>query len=130
MSIRLYDSKLGGEEIHKYVFIVEKFSKLGSELYSKPFHFGGHQWKIQANLKDKRHFGVFLRWLGGGELTKGVKCKLNFTLGKSRDFQRNVDSTKEICSVSTLLLRRLAEFSRSFGRIVIISTVFKDQVKQ
>ena len=80
MSIRLYDSKLEENGLHIYVFIVEKCSKIGSELYSKPFHFSGHRWKIQAGIKEK-HFGVFLRWLGGGELTKGVKCKVNFTLG-------------------------------------------------
>ena len=80
MSIRLYDSKLEENGLHIYVFIVEKFSSIGSEIYSKPFHFSGHRWKIQAGIKDK-HFGLFLRWLGGGELTKGVKCKVNFTLG-------------------------------------------------
>ena len=80
MSIRLYDSKLEENGLHIYVFIVEKCSKIGSELYSKPFHFSGHRWKIQAGIKEK-HFGVFLRWLVGGELTKGVKCKVNFTLG-------------------------------------------------
>ena len=80
MSIRLYDSQLEKDGLHIYVFIVEKCSKLGSELYSKPFHFAGHRWQIQAGIREK-HFGVFLRWLGGRELTKGVKCKVNFTLG-------------------------------------------------
>lgn len=80
MSIRLYDSKLEENGLHIYVFILEKFSSIGSEIYSKPFHFAGHRWKLQAGIKEK-HFGVFLRWLGGGELTKGVKCKVNFTLG-------------------------------------------------
>ena len=79
MSIRLYDSKLTERGLHTYVFIVEKFSFLGSEQYSRPFHFGGHRWKLQAGIKEK-YFGVFLRWLGGGALVKGVKCKLNFTL--------------------------------------------------
>ena len=80
MSIRLHDSKLNGEGLHTYVFIVEKFSSLGAELYSKPFHFNGHRWQLQAGIKDK-YFGVFLRWLGGGSIVKGVKCKVNFTLG-------------------------------------------------
>ena len=80
MSIRLYNSKLEGNGLHIYVFIIEKFSSVGSEIYSKPFHFAGHRWKIQAGIKEK-HFGLFFRWLGGGELTKGVKCKVNFTLG-------------------------------------------------
>lgn len=80
MSIRLYDSKLEEDGLRTYVFIVEKFSSIGSEIYSKPFHFAGHRWKIQAGVKEK-HLGAFLRWLGGGEHTKGVKCKVNFTLG-------------------------------------------------
>lgn len=79
-TIRLYDSKPEQNGLHLYVFILEKFASVGSEVYSKPFHFGGHRWKIQAGIKDK-YFGLFLRWLGGGEFTKGVRCKLNFTLG-------------------------------------------------
>ena len=91
MSIRLYDSKLEENGLHTYVFLVEKFSSVGSEIYSRPFHFGGHRWKIQARVKGK-HFGVFLRWLGGGELCKGVKCKLNFTLGvlNKREISRSI----------------------------------------
>lgn len=81
MSIRLYDSNLEEKGLHIYVFILEKFTSLRSEIYSKPFHCDGHRWKLQAGIKEKYYFGVFLRWLGGGELTNGVKCKMQFTLG-------------------------------------------------
>ena len=125
MSIRLYDSKLEVDGLHTYVFIVEKFSSIGSEIYSKPFHFAGHRWKIQVGIKEK-HFGAFLRWLGGGELTKGVKCKVNFTLG--------VQNKKEIARSIRRgnLADKADEFTKSgcgigWGKLVSMEELLSDK---
>ena len=104
---------------------MEKFLSIGSEIYSKPFHFTVHRWKIQVGIKEK-HFGAFLRWLGGGELTKGVKCIVNFTLG--------VQNKKEIARSIRRgnLADKADEFTKSgcgigWGKLVSMEELLSDK---
>lgn len=91
MALRLHNTRLLDEGICCFNFIFEEFSRVGDNVYSKPFYFAGCRWRLQGGVKGGQ-FGVFLRWLGGGEYTDKTKCKISFSVEviNNRDPSRSV----------------------------------------
>lgn len=62
-----------------FSFVFEDFPSIGASVYSKPFFFASSKWRLQGGIKGGK-FGVFLRWLGGGQHTDKVKSKVRCTV--------------------------------------------------
>lgn len=78
MALRLHNTRILEDNIGCFSFIFEDFPEIGANVYSKPFFFSGCRWRLQGVVKGGQ-FGVFLRWLGSGQFTDKVKCKMNFS---------------------------------------------------
>lgn len=91
MALRLHNTRLLDDGICYFNFIFEDFSSVGENVYSRPFFFGGSRWRLQGGVKGGQ-FGIFLRWLGGGDYTDKVKCKISFSVEiiNNRDPSRSV----------------------------------------
>jgi len=76
MALRLHYSKILEHNVQCFTFVVEEFSSVGESVFSKTFTFSGHRWRLQSGVKGG-HLGVFLRWYGGGEHTRKLKCKVS-----------------------------------------------------
>lgn len=79
MALRLHNTRLVDGGICCFNFIFEEFSSIGEKVYSRPFFFAGSRWRLQGGVKGGQ-FGVFLRWLGGGQHTDKVKCNIRFSV--------------------------------------------------
>ena len=80
MALRLHDVAVLEDNIQLSTFVIEEFSDVGESVFSKPFFYAGHRWRLQSCVRGG-HFGLFLRWYGGGSLAAKVKCRINFTTG-------------------------------------------------
>lgn len=91
MALRLHNTRILEDDTCCFTFIFEDFPNIGASVYSKPFFFAGSRWRLQGGIKGGQ-FGVFLRWLGGGQFTDKVKCKIGFSLevNNNRDPSRSV----------------------------------------
>ena len=78
MALRLHNTAVLEDNVQLFTFIIEEFSDVGESVFSKPFFFAGHRWRLQGGVRGE-HFGAFLRWNGGGALTAKVKCRINFS---------------------------------------------------
>ncbi|XP_068677758.1 uncharacterized protein [Montipora foliosa] len=79
MALRLHNTRRLDDNTTCFSFIFEDFSSIGASVYSKPFNFAASRWRLQGGIKGGK-FGVFLRWLGGGQYNDKVKCKIRCTL--------------------------------------------------
>lgn len=91
MALRLHNTRILVDNTCCFNFIFENFLSIGANVYSKPFFFAGYRWRLQGGIKGGQ-FGVFLRWLGGGQYTDKVKCKIRFSVEiiNHRDPSRSV----------------------------------------
>lgn len=91
MALRLHNTRLLEDNTCCFSFIFEDFPSIGDNAYSKPFFFAGYRWRLQGGIKGGQ-FGLFLRWLGGGQYTDKIKCKIQFTVEmiNHRDPSRSV----------------------------------------
>lgn len=108
MALRLHYSKILEHNVQCFTFVIEEFSNVGESVFSKHFTFSGHRWRLQSGVKGG-NLGVFLRWFGGGENTRKVKCKISLEVS----VLNNADLSKSITVGS---LEDEDEFPRSgFG---------------
>ena len=91
MALRLHNARIADGGFHCFTFIVEQFSNVSDAVFSKPFFFGGHRWRLQGGVKEGQ-FGVFLRWMGGGEYSANTKCTIKFGL----EIQNVLDPSKSV----------------------------------
>lgn len=75
MALRLHYTKILEHNVQCFTFVIEEFSSAGESLFSKVLSFSGHRWRLQSGIKGGS-LGVFLRWYGGGEQNRKVKCKV------------------------------------------------------
>lgn len=79
MALRLHNTRILEDNTCCFNFIFEDFSNIGECVYSKPFAFAGYRWRFQGGIKGGQ-FNVFLRWLGGGQFTEKLTCKIRFSV--------------------------------------------------
>lgn len=79
MALRLHNTRILEDDVQALTFIIEEFSDVGEAVFSKPFTFSGHRWRLQSGVKGG-HLGVFLRWLGGGEQNRKMRCKIRVSI--------------------------------------------------
>ncbi|EDO37689.1 predicted protein [Nematostella vectensis] len=108
MALRLHQTRILDDESHGFTFILEEFLDVGESVFSKPFFFSGHRWRLQSGIKGGQ-LGVYLRWLGGGDFTQKTKCKIGIMV----DVLNNRDPAN---SIHVGDIEEVDEFPRSsFG---------------
>ena len=121
MALRLHNTRIVENKLHYFTFIIEEFASVTDAVFSKPFFFAGHRWRLQGGVKEG-YVGVFLRWLGGGEFSAKVKCTIRFGLEV-----RNVkDPSKSVCVESMDEEDEFAKVGSGSGWSKLIS---EDQIK-
>ena len=91
MALRLHNTRILEDNTCCFNFIFEDFPNVSQSVYSKPFYFAGCRWRLQGGIKGGQ-FGVFLRWLGGGQHSDKVKCKIRFSV----EMINNKDPSKSV----------------------------------
>lgn len=108
MALRLHNISVLEANVQLFTFVIEEFSDVGESVFSKPFFFAGHRWRLQGGVRGG-YFGIFLRWCGGGSLSAKVKCRINFTV----EVVNFKDRSKSVCIGS---MDEVDEFARpGFG---------------
>jgi hypothetical protein len=92
MALRLHNTRILENDVQAFTFIIEEFKDVGESVFSKPFTFSGHRWRLQSGVKGG-HLGVFLRWIGGGEQNRKMKCKIKVSIDILNTVNRSLSTT-------------------------------------